>query len=441
MDIYARRRERFLEAIGDAVAVIPGGTERTRSHDVHYPFRQDSYFQYLTGFPEPDAWAILSRSGDESRFKLVVRPRDKERETWDGRRAGTDGAKSRYGADEAYPTTDLPQVIESALAQSPTVYFQVGADPGNDILFHQSVRQLKRKARQGIHPPVNIVSPASILDEMRLIKNEDDLGPVREAARIAVEAHAEVVRIARVGIAEYEIQAIVEYVFRALGASGPAYPSIVGCGENATILHYHENNCQTRADDLVLIDAGAEVACYGSDITRTFPISGTCTPEQSAIYELVLQAQNAAIDAARPGRAFESVHRASLEVLAEGLSRLRILEGTPESILESESYKRFFMHQTSHWLGMDVHDVGRYKIEGASRTLQAGMILTVEPGLYFPNEDGVPEQYRGIGVRIEDDVLITKTGNETLTAEMPRTLAALADLREETPRFLQRQVA
>lgn len=426
---FAARRRAYMDRIGDGVAIFPATPEYVRTADLNHPYRPDSDLFYLTGFAEPEAVCILAPHHPEHRFILFVRPRDKEKEIWNGRRAGIEGARQRYGADAAYTIDQLDTELPKYLEGAGSLHYHFGVD---EVFNHRVLGWLhgvQRKVRNGITAPLTIVEPRAILHEMRLIKGADEVAKMRKAAEIAAEAHCVAMQTTAPGRYEYEIQAELEYVMRRRGAIGPAYGSIVGGGFNATILHYHENSDELQSGDLLLIDAGAEYDYYASDITRTFPVSGTFTPAQREVYDLVLQAQLAAIDAARPGNSFQDVHDAAVRTLVTGLVALNVLSGNVEELIAQEAYKPYYMHKTSHWLGMDVHDVGVYKLDGEWRTLEPGMVLTVEPGLYF-GEDVAPEahRYRGIGIRIEDDVLITPTGCDVLTRDVPKDADAIEAL-------------
>jgi Xaa-Pro aminopeptidase len=422
MPMFAERRERFMEAMDGAVAVFFAAPPRTRSNDTEYRYRQDSTFHYLTGFGEPGAVAVLRPGHPEHPYVLFVRPRNRERETWEGRRAGPDGAKARFAADAAFPIEELEARLPDLLKDTERVYYAMGEDPERDAMILGAVRQLKAKVRQGVKAPAAFLDPAALINEMRLFKSPQELDRMRRAAAISSQAHRDAMYALAPGMHEYEIEAILEYGFRRNGASGPAYNTIVGSGVNATILHYVENSDVCRAGDLLLVDAGAEFEGYSADITRTYPVSGRFTPIQKEVYGIVLAAQLAAIERVRSGVAFDAVHAAALEVLVEGLVRLAVLSGEPGELIEKEAYKPYYMHQTSHWLGLDVHDVGSYRTGQAWRTLEPGMVLTVEPGLYFgEDQEEVPPALRGMGVRIEDDVLVTTGAPDVLTAATPKT--------------------
>ncbi len=440
--MFAERRERFMEGIEDAVAIFFAAPERNRSADTDYKYRQDSYFWYLTGFEEPGSVAVLLPEGNDARFVMFVRPRDRERETWDGRRAGPEGAKARYGADAAYTIDELDDVLPRLLENVEQVFYAMDRYPEADRKVQDALAGVRRQVRRGVRAPDTIVNPGRVLDEMRLIKSPRELELMREAARISSEAHIEAMRVTAAGVHEYEIEAAIEYHFRRSGATGAAYNSIVGRGDNATILHYIENRDACRDGDLLLIDAGCEYQGYAADITRTFPVSGTFTGPQRDVYEVVLASQEAAIDEVRKGKAFNAYHDAAVRVLVAGLVDLGILSGEVDGLIEKEAYTPYYMHRTGHWLGMDVHDVGAYRDADGWRKLKPGMVLTVEPGLYFaPDLEEVPKAYRGMGIRIEDDVVVTEGEPEILTAATPKTVAEIEAVmaRKSAPSLAQVQ--
>jgi len=426
--LLAARRTRIMEAMGGGVLLLAAAPERVRTGDVLYPFRQDSDFDYVTGFPEPEAVAVLAPDAPEP-YRLFVRPRDPERELWVGHRAGPEGAVQQYGADAAHPLDDLEKVLLPLLEKAPHVYHTVQRD---DPLAGRLLGYIRRaeaaRPRSGSGPTA-IREPGEILHEMRLHKDPAELQRIRRAITIACEAHREAMRTARPGMFEYELEALIDFTFRRRGASGPAYPSIVASGPNATVLHYTSNDRPLGGDELILIDAGAEHAGYCADVTRTWPTGARYTGPQRDLYEAVLAAQMAGIDAVRPGVTLEEVHATTLRALVEGLIRLGLLTGSIDEAIAKDSYRRFYMHRTSHWLGRDVHDVGRYGIDGAPRPLQPGMVFTVEPGVYVAGNGDVPDAFRGIGIRIEDDVLVTATGHEVLSAAAPKTVAEIEALR------------
>jgi Xaa-Pro aminopeptidase len=425
------RLEEFIRRIGnDSVAIIPSAREATRSNDTHYRYRQDSDFFYLTGFDEPEAIAVISPSNKEHRYILFVRPRDPEKEIWDGFRAGVDGAVKTYGADAAFPIEEFATKISDLINNVQTLYYRIGnGNPDIDNLLIKNISRLRAMGRKGMSAPKSIVDTGTVLHEMRLIKTDEEIALMQHAADIAADAHIEAMKLARPGMKEFEIEALIEYIFRKNGANAPSYNSIVASGANATILHYINNNAELKDGDLMLIDAGAEYRGYASDITRCFPINGRFTEPQRDIYNLVLKTQKACIDMARPGLTIDDLHNRSVEILTEGMLELGLLEGDPKKIIEEGTYKRFYMHRLGHYLGMDVHDVGLYYINGESRKLEAGMVITIEPGLYVAqNAENVPDKYRGIGVRIEDDLLVTKEGNRVLTSKAPKEIEEIESL-------------
>lgn len=420
----------FMRRMGpNSVAVVPAAREATRSNDTEYRFRQDSDFYYLTGFKEPDAVAVLAPSKEE-KYTLFVRPRDREKETWTGRRAGVEGAKQLYGADAAYPVEEFQEKLSELLDGARSLYYRLGN--GNPELDQTIIRQIARMrslARRGVHPPDSVVDPGTILHEMRLFKTDEEIALMQRAADIAAEAHREAMRAARPGVKEYEIEALIEYIFRKNGAGAPAYNTIVGAGANATILHYVTNESELRDGDLLLIDAGAEYEGFASDITRTFPVSGRFTDAQRDIYQLVLDCQEQCTRMVAPGVTMDEMHTRSVEILTEGMVRLGLLKGDVKKLIEEGEYKKFYMHRLGHYLGMDVHDVGLYHADGQPRPVEAGIVMTVEPGLYIAEDaEGVPDKYRGIGVRIEDDVLVTPEGHRVLTAGAPKRVEEIEAL-------------
>jgi Xaa-Pro aminopeptidase len=413
----------------NSIAIIPSAREAVRSNDTNYRYRQNSDFFYLTGFEEPEAIAVVNPSSD-TKFTLFVRPRDPEREIWDGRRAGIDGARSEYGADEAFPVSDFKEKLGDILNGPEKLYYRLG--DGNPELDETIIRQLasvRTLNRKPITVPQTIIDSASIIHELRVIKSEEEIAIMQRAADIAAEAHVEAMKAARPGMMEYEIEALVEQVFRRAGSLGPSYTSIVGAGANATVLHYINNDGKLNDGDLLLLDAGAEYKGYASDITRTFPVNGKFTQAQREIYDLVLETQMACVEMVRPGVRHLDIKNHSIEMLTEGMVRLGLLQGEPEELIKEEKYMQFYMHGLGHYLGIDVHDVGRYFIDGESRPLEPGMVMTVEPGLYIsPNTKGIPEKYLGIGVRIEDDVLATETGPRVLTDKVPKDAGEIETL-------------
>jgi Xaa-Pro aminopeptidase len=411
------------------VAIFRAAPTAVRSHDVEYPYRQDNDLLYLTGFAEPESTCVLA-PGAEHPYTLFVRPRNRERETWTGVRAGVEGATADYGADAAYPIAELNERLPKLIAHAPVLYFA----PGRDVAFNQRMLDLfgwarDNRARSGAGPR-GLLDPGTILHEMRLFKRPEEVAAMARAAAISGTAHRRAMEATRPGMREYEIEALVDYEFRRQGATGPAYPSIVASGANATILHYVDNQRCMDDGDLLLLDAGAECDGYCADITRTYPVGQRFTVPQRALYEVVLRAQEAALAAVQPDVDFDVPHQRAVETLVDGLITHGLLTDPREDAIAQGTYRRFYMHRTSHWLGMDVHDVGVYHVGEGPRALAPGMVLTVEPGLYVAaDDDSVDAQWRGIGIRIEDDVLVTGDGARVLTADVPKSIADLEALR------------
>ncbi|MFN0122279.1 MAG: Xaa-Pro aminopeptidase [Blastocatellia bacterium] len=416
-----------------SVAVFPASSEILRNADTHFEYRQNSDFYYLTGLNEPDSVAVVCPGHAEHPYVLFVRPRDREREIWDGLRAGIEGAVTAYGADAAYDIHQLSDVLPKYLAGNTKLYYRLGLMEEYDLRVIRALNRLRGEIRKGTETPSTITDPSVVVHEMRLRKSENEINAMRAAGRISAEAHIAAMKACRPGMYEYELEAIVEYLFRRNGAIGPAYGSIVGSGFNSTILHYNTNTKQIADGDLVLIDAGCEYDMFAGDITRTFPANGRFTRAQCAVYEIVLHAQLEVIAMARPGANFMKLHERAVEVITEGLLDLGLLRGDTKELIERQDYTKFFMHRTGHWLGMDVHDVGRYRTGADWRTLESGMCFTVEPGIYIaPGTEGVPEEYFNIGIRIEDDLLITDDGHEVLTSLVPKTVDDIEALMRET---------
>lgn len=476
LGLHAGRRERFAGLIGNGIALIPAAAQVIRNNDVEHSFRQDSSFYYLTGFDEPDAVMLLDPSATDEQYVLFVRPRNREREIWDGRRAGTEGAKERYGADASYPVSEFDGVLRRRLVGRRVVYLPFG-----NAGFHRrvmgTVRAVRGMAdRYGRSVPTEVSDASPDLAELRLHKTPEEAARLRTACEITAEGHAEAMRFTRPGLYEYQVQAAMEYIFRARGARRDGYPAIVASGGNSCILHYTDNDRRIADGDLVLIDAGAEYRYFSADITRTFPASGTFSGPQRALYDVVLAAQRAALELARPGSTMKQLHQRAVEAIAEGLVDLGLLPGTVEDTVRMHHYREFFMHGTGHWLGMDVHDAGTYGIEGRPRPLSQGMAFTIEPGVYVDPERSeveltmfehdldewmerrmllgserakdlekreleaaptikhqVPEVFLGIGIRIEDDVLITDAGHEILTEGVPTRPEDVETLCGEVP--------
>jgi len=421
---YQRRRRSLLDAVGKGgAALLAAAPEQLRNRDVHYPYRQDSDFSYLTGFPEPEAVLVLVPNRKEGEVVIFCRPHDEKMEVWDGPRAGVEGAVERYGADDAHPIESLSDELPKLLENRERLYYPLAMDSGLDLQVMDWLQAVRAKARSGVRAPSELIAIDRLLHEQRLIKSKAELQTMRRAARISAEAHRRVMRICRPGQLEYELEAEFVRVCAELGGRFQAYPPIVGSGANACVLHYVDNGHRLRDGDLVLIDAGCELDGYASDITRTFPVNGRFSGPQRELYELVLSAQQAAIAKAVPGNRWNDPHDAAVRTLTKGLVELGILEGGKKAVrklIKQEAYKPYFMHRTGHWLGMDVHDVGDYKRDGQWRLFESGMVLTVEPGLYISGEQReVPKRYRNIGIRIEDDVAVTAEGNEVLSADAP----------------------
>lgn len=425
--VHAARRARLAALLGNGVAIVPTAPERIRNRDAHYPYRYDSYFYYLTGFREPEAVLVLL-GGDAPQSVLFCRGKNAEREIWDGYRYGPEAACAAFGVDAAYAIEELDARMPDFLADRPAVHVHLGADDAWDTRVLGWINAVRGRARSGVSAPQEIRDVRAPLDEMRLVKDEHELALMRRAGEISGAAHRRAMQAARPGATEYEIEAVLQHEFRRCGAQAPAYTPIVAGGANACVLHYVDNSAPLADGDLLLIDAGCELDGYASDITRTFPVNGRFSGPQRAVYELVLAAQAAAIAAVRPGALWNEPHDAAVKVLAQGFVDLGLLRGTLDSVLEQETYRQFYMHRTGHWLGLDVHDAGDYKAGGVWRELRPGMVLTVEPGCYIRPAPGVPEAYANIGVRIEDDVLVTAQGHDILSAGAPKGVAEIEAL-------------
>jgi Xaa-Pro aminopeptidase len=419
---YAERRARLLAAIGDGIAVVPTAPERARNRDSHYPYRHDSYFYYLTGFTEPEAVLILV-GGAQPQSLLFCRTKDPDKEIWDGYRYGPEAAREAFALDGAFPIAVVDDHLTQLLANRTALYYSFGHDVAWDERIIDALNRVRANARAGAHAPTQIHDVRALADEMRLIKDAHEQDIMRRAAAISAAAHRRAMAAAAPGRYEYEIEAELLHEFRRCGAQSPAYTPIVAGGANACILHYIDNNRVLRDGDLLLIDAGCELDGYASDITRTFPVNGRFTPVQRDVYQIVLAAQAAAIAKVAPGSRWDEPHEAALRVLVQGMLDFKLLTGEVDGIIESGAYKRFYMHRTGHWLGMDVHDAGEYKLGGEWRPLAPGMTLTVEPGFYIRAADDLPRELWDIGIRIEDDVLVTATGREILTAAAPKEVA------------------
>lgn len=424
---FKARRLALMKSMGIGVAIIPTAPEVLRNRDSHYPYRFDSYFYYLTGFEEPEA-VLLLVAGKAPKSLLFCRDKDMEREIWDGFRYGPEGALTEFGFDEAYPISRLDELAPKIIANQQKLFCSLGADAAWDKRIMDWLNQLREQGRSGVNAPSELVDIRALLDEMRLIKSDYEINTMRRAASISAGAHNRAMQIVRPGMMEYEIEAEFMHAFYRQGARASAYTPIVAGGTNACTLHYTANNAQLMDGDLLLIDAGCELNGYASDITRTFPVNGKFSAPQKDLYELALAAQAAAIDKIRPGSHWNRPHEAALDVLIRGFIDFGLCKGSPESVLESGDYRRFYMHRTGHWLGLDVHDAGEYKRDGEWRTLEPGMTLTVEPGCYVRPDDNVPEHFWNIGIRIEDDALVTAKGCEIMTASAPKTVAEIETL-------------
>jgi Xaa-Pro aminopeptidase len=426
--LAARARAAFLERMDDGdVALFAGARTAARNHDVEHPFRQESGFWYLTACAEPEAWLILAKGVEGlPAAELFVLPRDRDREIWNGRRLGPEGARERLGFPAARTSPEFAAAAAAALGAAKRAWVRLGAHAGLDRLVLPALQELRGKVRTGARPPDALLDPGPVLDELRLFKSADELALMRHAASITAQGHLLAMAAAAPGVGEWEIEALLSYTFRRLGGDGGgwSYPAIVAGGANACILHYNTNGMRLRAGDLLLVDAGAEYGSFAGDVTRSFPVDGSYRPAQRAVYEAVLAAQHAALARCRAGISFDQVHEAAVDALCRGLCAIGAYSGSWEECKEKKDYRRWYMHNTSHWLGLDVHDAGRYREGGVARALQPGMVLTVEPGLYFqPDDESVPEELRGLAVRIEDDVHVTGGDPEILTAAVPKEVA------------------
>ena len=420
---FAAHRQALLDRLEEDEAVLLfGGPHHLRNGDAEYRYRPDSDVYWLTGWPDPEV-AIFLRPGEEP-LTIFCQPKNKEREIWTGYRPGPDGARDDFGADAAFPIDELEAELPRLVQGVSKLHYAFARDADHDALLAGAIRKAARLARKnGLSVPETFHAPSHLLHELRLIKKDDELTVLREAARIGVQAHVAAMAKAAPGVFEYEVESLIDYIFRSEGGTGPGYNSIVAGGANACVLHYITNREELRDGDLLLIDAGAEFQYYTVDITRTFPVNGTFSEPQRRVYQWVLDAQLAAIDEARPGRPYKAMHDAAVRILTEGMLDLGLLEGEIDTLIEEEAFKKYYMHGTGHWLGLDVHDVGVYARHGESRLLEPGMLVTVEPGLYIAADDeDAPEELRGIGIRIEDDVLVTDGDPDVLTGAAPKTI-------------------
>jgi Xaa-Pro aminopeptidase len=429
MTEFKRRRSQLMKMIGKgSIAIVSSASQQVRNRDVEYPFRQDSDFLYLTGFNEPGAVLVLIPGRKHGEFILFCRENDPQQETWHGRRAGQQGAMEVYGADDSFPIDDIDDILPGLLEEREKVYHIMGRYPEFDTRLMGWVNQIKAQSRSGVHVPYEFVSLDHLLHDMRLYKSRVEIRLMKKAARVSVAAHTRAMQVCKPGLYEYSIEAEYNHEFRANDAQH-AYPPIVGSGENGCILHYTENSKQLNDGELLLIDAGCEVEGYASDITRTFPVNGRFSAAQKEVYEIVLQAQKAAIKKVKPGNHWNDPHNAAVRVITKGLIELKLLKGNLNKLIKEHAYRRFYMHRTGHWLGLDVHDVGDYKVGDQWRLLEPGMVMTVEPGIYIPaHSKGVHRKWWNIGIRIEDDVLVTSNGHEVLTTGLPSSVREIESL-------------
>lgn len=430
---FKKRRKQLMQCIGMGnIALISSAGVRVRNRDVDYPFRQDSDFYYLTGFNEPDALAVFIPGRSQGEYILFCREFDEKKALWEGAHAGLEGAIKHYAADDSFPIDDIDDIVSGMLENKTKVFYPMGRDTDLDHSLQEWIRHIRSQSRSGVVAPAELASIEPIVHEMRLFKSAAELKLMRYAAQVSAQAHVKAMQLCVAGKYEYQVEADIVHHFMQSGLRNVAYPSIVAGGKNACTLHYTENSDKLKNGDLLLIDAGAECDHYAADITRTFPVSGKFSEPQALLYQLVLDAQFAAIEQIRPNVPWNAAHDASVEVLTKGLVKLGLLKGSVSKLIKSEKYKQFYMHRIGHWLGMDVHDVGDYKVNQEWRLLQAGMVLTVEPGLYIPeNCKSVDKKWRGIGIRIEDDVLVTKDGYDILTHEVPKTITEIETLMAE----------
>ena len=426
---FSKRRRKLMRKMGkNSIAILPTATEKTRNRDCHYLFRADSDFQYLTGFNEPDAVAVFIPNRKPAQFILFCRERDPKMELWNGYRAGLQGAIDQYGADDAFPINDISEILPGLLENCSRIFYDMGAHEHFDLQLIGWVNQLNQHSRSGVETPQTFTTLSTHLHEMRLIKSPAEIKCMRKAANISAQAHCNAMLACQPDMMEYEIEAELLYTFKQHGCQ-TAYNSIVGSGKNSCILHYTENNAKLNTGDLLLIDAGAELDGYASDITRTFPVNGQFSTEQAAIYNIVLNAQLAAIQEIKPGITWDTPHNTAIAYITEGLIKLGLLKGNKNKLIRDKAYDKFYMHRTGHWLGLDVHDVGKYKINNKWRRFESGMVLTVEPGIYIqPNSKGIAKKWWNIGIRIEDDILVTPTGYEVLSKDAPKTITDIESL-------------
>jgi len=431
---FAKRRQQLMEIMGkNSIAILPNSEVSSRNRDVDYPYRSDSNFHYLSGFDEPESVIVIVPGRPHGEYLLFCRERKLEKEIWNGYRAGQEGAIKNFDADDSYPISDLDDILPGLLEEREKVFYTMGNIASFDQRIVGFLNHLRQATRQGKHSPTEIIELDHCLNELRLFKSTAEIKAMRKAGEISAKAHIRAMQFTQPGHWEYQVEAEIIHEFMKNNCRSSAYPSIVGGGENGCILHYIENNHKLKNNDLLLIDAGAEYDFYAGDITRTFPVNGKFTPSQKALYTIVLNAQKAAIAAVKPGNHWNQPHEAAVRVLTAGLIDIGLLEGELEELIENHSYREFYMHRTGHWLGMDVHDVGDYKVGGEWRLLEPGMVLTVEPGIYIRDLDHIPKKWHFTGIRIEDDVLVTKTGNEVLSALAPKEIDEIETLMAQSP--------
>ena len=427
---FEKRRKNIMQQIGAGnIGLIPSSPSQIRNRDVDYPYRQDSDFYYLTGFNESEALAVFIPEREQGEYILFCKEFDEKKSLWEGAHAGLEGATKHYGADDAFPIDDLSDILPGMLENKNKVFYPMGCDSDLDHNLLEWINNLKKQSRNSVTAPGELVSLEHILHEMRLFKNATELKLIRKAIEISAKAHIRAMKSCKAGLYEYQIEAEIVHEMMQSGLRAVAYPSIVASGKNACILHYINNDAKLRKNDLLLIDAGGECGHYAADITRTFPISGKYSAAQKQLYQLVLEAQLAAIAQIKPGIPWNNAHDISVKIITKGLVKLGLLKGKIDTLIKDEKYKEFYMHRIGHWLGMDVHDVGDYKIDDEWRLLEAGMVLTIEPGIYIqPDCKSVSAKWRGIGIRIEDDILVTKDGHEVLTAAIPKTVEEIESI-------------
>ncbi len=427
---FALRRSYLAEQMGEGtIAILPSSSVKNRNRDVDHHFRQDSDFHYLTGFNEPESVLVIIPGRKYGETILFCRERDPSKEMWDGFIAGPDRVTDILGVDDAFPIGDIDDILPGMIEGTDKVYYSMGLDAQFDSQVMEWINVIRSKVRSGAHPPGEFVALEHALHELRLFKSAAEIKNMERSAEIAAQGHIKAMEVCRAGLFEYHLESSIIHSFMNAGSRFVAYPSIVGSGDNGCTLHYIDNHSELKNGDLVLIDAGCEVECYASDITRTFPVSGKFSKEQAALYQIVLDAQLAAIAEVKPGNHWNHPHEAAVKIIANGLIELGLLSGSLEDAIKNETYKKFYMHRTGHWLGLDVHDVGEYKVDGEWRLLESGMVLTVEPGIYIsPTCTDVPKKWRGIGIRIEDDVVVTKTSNKVLSKSAPKTIDEIESL-------------